>query len=137
MKRILLTAALGTLLGVGAVQAQVIVANRGVKADAISKADLRDIFTGASSNYRDGSRAVPVTLRSGPAQVEFLRNIVGKSDAAFHATWRSVVFAGQGIMPQSFDSEESLIDYIATVPGAIGYVSASQNHDKVKTLTVK
>ncbi len=135
--RILRSAAIWALLGWGGVHAQVIVANPGLKLAELSKSDCRDIFTGVSSNYKDGSHAVPVTLRSGPVQEAFLKNYLGKSDAAFRATWRAVVFAGQGMMPKSFDTEAALIDYVASVPGAIGYVGASTDHEKVKVIAVK
>jgi ABC-type phosphate transport system substrate-binding protein len=125
------------LLGLCTVHAQVIVVNPRVKASAISKSDLRDIFSGSSSIFGDGSRAVPVILKGGPVHAAFLKTYVGKDEAAFRATWRSIMFAGQGTMPKVFDSEAALIDYVATVPGAIGYVSGSTNHEKVKSLAVK
>jgi len=133
----LLSAAVWTLFGLGTVQAQVIVANQSVKIAELSKSDIRDIFTGASSTFKDGSPAVPVTLRSGPVQDSFLKSYVGKGDAAFRATWRTLVFAGQGMMPKSFDTESALLDYVASVPGAIGYIGASTEHGKVKSLTVR
>lgn len=135
--RLLLAAAIWILTGSAAVQAQVIVANPKVKIDAIAKSDLRDIFTGASSNYGDGSRAVPVILQSGPVQEKFLKNYVGKSDAAFRAAWRSVVFSGQGTLPRSMAGDAAAIDYIASVPGAIGYVGTLPEGAKVKSITVK
>jgi hypothetical protein len=135
--RLMLSAAIWALLGWRTVQAQVIVVNRGVKIADISKSDLRDIFIGASSNYKDGSRAVPVVLRGGPLQETFLKVYAGKNEAAFLATWRTLVFAGQGTIPKSFDAETALIDYVASVPGAIGYVSAPTDREKVKSLAVK
>ena len=135
--RILLTVAIWAALGAGAAPAQVIVVNSGVKIEAISKSDLRDIFLGTASSFKDGSRAVPVTLRTGPAQETFLKNLVGKNQAGFLAAWRAVVFAGQGVMPKSFDTESALLDYVASVPGAIGYIEAPTGHDKVRSLTVR
>ncbi len=134
---LLLSVALFFLLGVSAGQAQVIIANSNVKISAISKADLKEIFIGASSNFSDGTRAVPVTLKDGAAHEAFLRSYIGKSEAAFRASWRSIVFAGQGTMPRAFESESALIDYVASAPGAIGYVTAPVSREKVKTLSVK
>ncbi len=134
---LLLSIVIWSLFGLVAAQAQVIVANHGVKIAEISKSDLRDIFTGDSSNFKDGSRAVPVTLKAGPVHEAFLKKYVGKSDMEFRRDWRKLLFAGQGIMPQSFDSEAALIDYIASMPGAIGYIDDSVSHEKLKSLILK
>ena len=125
------------LLGFGAAQGQVIVVNRNVKVSEISKAEVRDIFTGAAANFKDGSRAVPATLKSGPAQDGFLKNFLSKSDAAFRAGWREIVFSGQGTMPKTFPSPAALVEYVASVPGAIGYVDPGTSTANVKVLEVK
>lgn len=125
------------LLAVGTARAQEIVVNSSVKIDEISKADLHNIFTGTSSNYKDGSRAVPVQLKSGPIHEAFLKTYVGKNDVAFRAVWNVLVFPGQATMPKSFDTEAALLDYIAKIPGAIGYVGSSTDPGKAKTLVVK
>ena len=123
--------------GLGTVRAQEIIVNSGVKICEISKSDLRDIFTGAAGNYKDGSRAVAVNLKGGAVREAFLKNIIGKSDAAYSAAWRVLVFSGQGVMPKSFPTEEALVDYVASVPGAIGYIGAPTGHERVKSLAVK
>jgi ABC-type phosphate transport system substrate-binding protein len=125
------------LLGLNATQAQVIVVNRSVKIAEISRAEVRDIFTGAAANFKDGSRAVPVTLKSGAAQDGFLKNYLSRSDAAFRAGWREIVFAGQGTMPRAFPTSTALVEYVASVPGAIGYVDSGTNTASVKVIEVK
>jgi ABC-type phosphate transport system substrate-binding protein len=125
------------LLGVGALQAQVIVANAGVKSSEISKSDLSDIFTGASSNFGDGSHAVPATLKGGPVHEAFLKTYIGKKDLLFRGDWRVLVFSGKATMPQAFETEEELLHYVASVPGAIGYASSAPHTSGVKSLAVK
>jgi hypothetical protein len=55
---------------------------------------LRDVFTGAASSLKDGSKVTPVMLKSGGARDEFLSEFIGKNDTAFRASWRSLVFSG-------------------------------------------
>ena len=117
--------------------AQTIVANPAVKGAEISKSDLRDIFSGSSSTFKDGSHAVPVTLRAGAVHEEFLKTYVGKTDSGFRAAWRMLVFTGQGSMPKTLDSDAQVVEYVANTPGAIGYVSKGSPSDKVKVLTVR
>lgn len=130
---------LGLVLSVSAAKAQeaVIVANPSVKAADVSSDDLRDVFTGAKSSLKDGSHVTPVTLKAGASHEAFLKKYVGKSDSAFRAGWRSLVFTGQAAMPKTFDTEAALVDYVAATPGAIGYVGKDAANDKVKTLEVK
>ena len=114
--------------------AQVIIANSGIKATEVTKADLRDIFTGGSSTLA-GTQVSPVLLKSGPVTDAFLATYIGKSDTAFHAGWRSLVFSGQATMPKSVDSDAAVIDYVAHNAGAIGYIGKAAPHEGVKILT--
>jgi len=134
---VLLCAAL-SLLACRQVHAQVLViSNSSVKAADVSTADLRDVFTGASSTFKDGSHVTPVLLKSGPVSDGFLALYVGKSDSAFRANWRSLLFSGQGVMPRTLDSDAAMVEYVAHTPGAIGYIAKSTPHEGVKALVVR
>lgn len=115
----------------------VVIANSAVTAETVSKQDLRDLFTGASSSLPGSTHAVPVLLRAGPVNDDFLNRYVGKSDSAFRASWRSLLFSGQGAMPKTMDSDAAVLDYVARTPGAIGYVGKGTLHDSAKTEGVK
>lgn len=119
-------------------EAQVIViANNSVKADSISKSDLRDVFTGNATSLPDGSRVVPILLKAGTTQQEFLQAFIDKSDTAYRAGWRSLVFSGQASMPKSLDGDAAVVAFVASNPGAIGYIGKSTPHEGVKVLTVR
>ena len=138
-KRYLSILFVGVLLSCAAASAQnvVVIVNNGVKATAASSDDIRAVFTGDKSSLSDSSRVTPVTLKGGSADEAFLKDYVGKGDAAFRTGWRSLVFTGQASMPKTVDSEAAMVDYVAATPGAIGYVSKATEHDKVKVLAVK
>jgi ABC-type phosphate transport system substrate-binding protein len=119
------------------VKAQVIViANPGVKATEVSKNDLKDVFTGASTSL-GGANVVPILLKAGTAHEEFLQAYIGKNDAAYRAGWRSLVFSGQATMPKSLDGDAAVVEFVAHNSGAIGYISKASPHEGVKVLTVK
>jgi len=128
--------AAASLCGIHA-HAQVVIANDSTKAVEVSKSDLRDLFTGASSSLKDGSHVTVVILKPGLVNDEFLSLYVNKSDAAFRAGWRSLLFSGQALMPKVMESEAAMVDYVAHTPGAIGYIAKATPHDGVKTLTVR
>jgi hypothetical protein len=138
MKKLLLT----LLLATGSIfaertEAQVLViANPSIKSADVSKSDLKEVFTGGGSTL-EGSHAVPVLLKSGAANDEFLLAYVGKNDAAFRAAWRSLVFSGQASMPKSVETDAAMVEYVAHTPGAVGYIAKAAPHEGVKVLAVK
>jgi ABC-type phosphate transport system substrate-binding protein len=119
-------------------QAQVLViANPGVKATEISKSDLRDVFTGASTALPGGGNVVPILLKAGTVHEEFLQAYIGKNDTAYRAGWRSLVFSGQASMPKSLETDAAVVEFVAHNAGAIGYIGKATPHEGVKVLTVK
>jgi ABC-type phosphate transport system substrate-binding protein len=133
-----LIVAVGALVLTGRSQAQVIVvANPSVKTADISKSDLRDVFTGAATTIKDGSRVVPILLKGGTAHEEFLQAYIGKSDTAYRAGWRSLVFSGQASMPKSLETDSAVVEFVSHTPGAIGYIGKATPHEGLKTLVVK
>jgi ABC-type phosphate transport system substrate-binding protein len=117
--------ALSALAACPAASAQdvVIVANKGVAVSQLTTAELRDIFRGTRSRFSDGTRAVPVLLKGGPVHEVFLRKHLGDTPDEFRMRWRKAVFTGQASMLREFNTEVMLLQYIASTPGAIGYVS--------------
>jgi len=139
MKKILLALLFlaATFFAVDARAQAVVIANPSVKSADVSKSDLRDVFTGASSSLKDGSHVTPVLLKQGGAHDDFLAAYIGKNDTAFRASWRSLVFSGQATMPKSLDSEAAVVEYVAHNAGAIGYIGKATPHEGVKILAVR
>ncbi len=138
MKKIFLLIVLSfVLLLAGRVSAQVVViANSSVGAGSVSKAELRDVFTGASTSLKDGSHVKPVVLKDGATHAEFLSGYLGRSPVTFLVAWRGLVMSGQATVPKTIDSEAAMVDYVSHTAGAIGYVSKATPHDSVKELGV-
>jgi ABC-type phosphate transport system substrate-binding protein len=139
MKKLLYAFLLVASASIFVVQAKaqvIVIANPSVKAAEVSKNDLKDVFTGASTSL-GGSSVVPILLKAGTAHEEFLQAYIGKNDAAYRAGWRSLVFSGQATMPKSLDGDAAVVEFVAHNPGAIGYISKASPHEGVKVLTVK
>ena len=139
MKKLLYAFLLAASASIFAVQARtqvIVIANPGVKASDVSKNDLKDVFTGASTSLSGGT-VVPVLAKAGPAHEEFLQAYIGKNDAAYRAGWRSLVFSGQATMPKSVDGDAAVVEFVAHNAGAIGYIGKASAHDGVKVLSVK
>jgi hypothetical protein len=114
-----------------------VIANSSVGAESISAADLKGVFLGTKTALADGSRVEPVLVKSGPAHDAFLKEYLGKTDAALQTYYRSLVFTGRGAMPKTVGGEADVIGYVAKTKGAVGYVSDGTTAPGTKTLSVK
>lgn len=139
MKKTLIALLLLTFVAAfaGRAHAQVVViANSSVSSVSVSKDELRDVFSGAASSFKDGSRVKPVILKDGPTHNAFLSEYLGRNPVTFLVAWRGLVMSGQATMPKTLDSESSMVDYVSRTSGAIGYVAKATPHDSVKELAV-
>ncbi len=139
MKKLLCSFLLLASASIFIVQAKaqvIVIANPSVKASEVSKNDLKDVFTGASTSL-GGANVVPILLKAGTAHEEFLQAYIGKNDTAYRAGWRSLVFSGQGTMPKSLDTDAAVVEFVAHNAGAIGYIGKATAHEGVKVLTIR
>ena len=114
-----------------------IIANLSVGASSVSTDELKAVFLATKSSLSDGSHVEPILEKDGPTHEAFLKEYVGKTDAAFATYYRSLVFTGKASMPRTTASDADMVAYVAKTKGAIGYVSADATTDGVKTLDVK
>ena len=114
-----------------------IIANPSVGISAVSSDELKGVFLSTKTSLGDGSHVEPVLEKDGPAHEAFVKEYLGKTDAAFETYYRSLVFTGKASMPKAFGSDAEVVAYVAKTRGAIGYVSAGASTAGVKTLEVK
>ena len=114
-----------------------VIANSSVKADSISADELKNVFLEETSSLRDGSHVEPVLAKGGAAHEAFVKDYLGKSDAALQTYYRSLVFTGKGSMPKTVGGDAEVAAYVAKTKGAIGYVSSETSTEGAKTLQVK
>lgn len=113
-----------------------IIANSGVKAESVSADELKRIFL-ATATSLGGSHVEPVLEKGGATHEAFLKECVGKTDAALNTYYRSLVFTGKASMPKQLGSDADVAAYVAKTKGAIGYVGATTETPDVKVLEVK
>ncbi len=114
----------------------VVIANNNVPEGSLDKGTMEKIFLGKKSQWSDGSKVVPVMMKSGAAHDAFLSGVLGKTSAQFNNFWNQAMFTGKGTPPKSFTSEADLVSYVASTSGAVGYVSKGTATSGVKVLTV-
>jgi ABC-type phosphate transport system substrate-binding protein len=114
-----------------------IIANPSVGASDISSDDLKRVFLATKSSLSDGSHVEPVLEKGGATHEAFLKEYLGKTDAALGTYYRSLVFTGKGAMPKTFASDAEVVSYVAKTKGAVGYVAAAAPTAGVKQLEIK
>jgi len=113
-----------------------IIANKDVPADSLSKNEIRSIFLGEKIKWDNDSKITFVILKTEDYE-GFLREYLGNTAAQYLNYWKKMVFTGKSKSPKSFKDTESLIGYIAETGGSVGYLPSSAYNDKVKIISVK
>ncbi|HET8711015.1 MAG TPA: hypothetical protein VFM32_06555 [Spongiibacteraceae bacterium] len=90
---------------------------------SLARADIEQIFLHRRNFWSDGTRIHPVNLPADhPLRELFSRTVLGGSPAQFENYWREMYFHGV-LPPHVVASEEAMILFVRSVPGAIGYVA--------------
>lgn len=127
-----------SLCGTLAVAADIkVIANTSVGASSVSAEELKAVFLVTKTSLSDGSHVEPVIAKGGPVHEAFVKEYLGKTDAAVQTYYRSLVFTGKGSMPKALGSDAEVAAYVARTKGAIGYVSGGASAAGTKTLEVK
>ena len=139
MMKLLLALSLACLLSpVGALAAEglAVVAHPGFPAKALSSDELSRIFLGKTP--RLGSLALnPVNKESGsPERSAFDRRVHHMDEEAMKQFWLAARIKGEGHPPRSLQSDAAVLRYVASVPGAIGYVRFPPTAAQVRSLAV-
>lgn len=115
-----------------------IVVNRSNPMTEISLADLRKIYRGQRSRWSNGRRVTLVMRDPGtPERVAILQRLYGVDEDEYRRGWLQAVFTGEANgSPKVLASPNGVLRFVFNVPGAIGYVRASEVDASVKTLRV-
>ena len=139
LKSLFVTAIAGGLAAVYAAQgADVkVIANLSVTVSSVTADELRNIFLETKTSFSGGSPLEPVLSSGGPTHEAFLKQYLGKTDAALKTYYRSLVFTGKAFMPKMLRSDAEVAAYVAKTIGAIGYVNANASAPGAKIITVR
>ena len=130
--------AIGLLGNAGARAADLkVIANPSVGASSVSADELKGVFLATKTSLSDGSHVEPVLEKGGATHEAFVKEYLGKTDAALQTYYRSLVFTGKASMPKTVTGDAEVVAYVAKTKGAIGYVGAGASTAGVKTLEVK
>ena len=114
-----------------------VVVNIDNPADSITKQQLSHLLLKKRSKWEHGEPADPVDLNSGsPIREAFSKDVHGRSVSSVKNYWQRQIFSGRGVPPPEVESDAAVVSYVASRPGAVGYVSPRASLDGVKVVTI-
>lgn len=105
----------------------VVVVNAANPAESIDRDELSKMFFKRLVKWPNGVAVDPIDLP--PAvqpRIAFSKSVHRKPVGAIRAFWQQQIFSGRDVPPPEKNSDADVIEYVSRNPGAVGYVSATQ-----------
>jgi len=104
----------------------------------LSRGQAADMFLKHVTTWPDGERVIPVDLpAASPVRAAFSEGVLERSVVAQKSYWQQQIFSGRGVPPVELDSEEAVVRFVVSHPGAIGYVSDRAELEGAKVLSLR
>ncbi len=119
-------------------QTLAIVVNQSNPVDNLTLQELRTVFLGERSHWPNGRRITLVMLEPGqPERKAILREIYRMNENDFSRHFLQGLFTGEVfVSPKTLATPVGVRKFVFNVPGAIGYVRASDVDESVKVIRV-
>jgi ABC-type phosphate transport system substrate-binding protein len=103
----------------------------------LSSNTVARLFLKEASNFPGGGPATPVEpAKSSAVRAAFAKAILGLTVQNLDTYWQQQIFSGRDVPPASKGSDDDVVAFVRTNPGAIGYVAATAATPGVKVITV-
>ena len=115
-----------------------IVVNQSNPVNELTMAELRRVFLGERGHWPNGRRITLVMLEPGwPERAAVLTSIYHMDEAEFNNHFLHGLFTGEVfVSPKTLSTPEGVRKFIFNVPGAIGYLRASDVDKTVKVIHI-
>jgi ABC-type phosphate transport system substrate-binding protein len=114
-----------------------LIAHPSVPAESIDDDGVKSFLLGTKTKWPNGPVLKLAVLHSGSVHETVIKTFTNRTAEQFDKYWKKQVFTGQGIMPFIAKTEAEMLDYVASNPGAFGYISRSAATGAVKTVMVR
>lgn len=116
----------------------VVIVNAERPATSLPRDFVAAAFLKKTTVWEDGSSLRPVDLRPEAAiRATFSQQILERPLEAVRIFWEQRIFSGRDIPPPELDTEQAVVQYVASHPGAIGYVSSGTPLTGVKAVEIR
>lgn len=111
-----------------------VIASPNVPVSSITTSQLADIYTAQKKFWGNNLQVVPVNREaSSELREQFSRAVFDMSTRELGAYWNRLTFEGK-LPPIIQQSDQAVLGFVRSVPGAIGYISSDQQPVGVKVL---
>jgi len=122
----------------GAGSGFVVVAHPSNSAVSVERAFLTDAFLKKTTRWPGDDAIYPVDQSPDAAvRQHFSEQVLRRSVFAVRSYWQQRIFSGRGLPPPELESDEAVLRYVLSRPGAVGYVSARTPLGAAKVLPVR
>ena len=137
MRSFLFLLAIGAMPAGLAAQEFQVVAHAATSVSSVSPGELSDVFLKKVTKL-GGAAVAPVDqAKASPIRAAFTKRVHGRAVSAVDAFWQQQIFSGGDSPPATKPSDDEVLAFVKSTPGAIGYVSAGAATAGVKVVTVK
>ncbi|MEO6601526.1 MAG: hypothetical protein ABIQ16_16740 [Polyangiaceae bacterium] len=104
---------------------------------SLSREFVADVYLKRTTRWSDGETVHPIDQRiDSEVRKRFSETVLKRSVTAVKRYWQQRIFSGRELPPAELDSDQVVVAYVAKHRGAIGYVSAAVQLDRVKSVAV-
>jgi ABC-type phosphate transport system substrate-binding protein len=106
------------------VQAEIaVITSPNAKEIGLTREKVADIYLGRKKSYADGTRIEPVDQGTDTAiRDKFYSSVIKMTNSEVNRYWAKLKFTGKGKPPRVISGDEAVRDWVASHPGAIGYI---------------
>ena len=98
-----------------------VVANPTSTLSSLSRSEIRQVFMGGTLSRK----YEPVGLSVGDkTRIQFNTKVIGLTESRIQSYWAQLLFSGRSKAPKEFNEVNEILNYVATVDNAVGYVPA-------------
>ena len=99
---------------------------------------LAQVFLRRTTRWSDDTPIRPVDLEpDSPARSRFSQEVLSRSVAAVRSYWQQRIFSGEGLPPPELAGDDAVVAYVASHPGAIGYVASGTRLNGVRAVDLE
>ena len=135
-----LIATVGVLSSPLAARAQefTVIVNASNPVSSLPRDEVAKLFLKKTVSWGSGKMVTPVELPpAAKAREAFARAVLNKSPAQVKSYWQQQIFSGRDVPPPVKPTENDVVAFVRSNPGAIGYVSKGVDIGRgVKALSV-
>lgn len=115
----------------------VLIAHPAVGVSEMNRKDVERIFLRRMTTLPSGERARPVDQGAAAAvRRDFCEQVLNRSPQDVDSYWNAQVFSGKAAPPPTAASDQAVVDFVRSNPGAIGYVSPGTSTTGVKVIRI-